>query len=146
MVSNELTKVGTEAGKKMLAAIGVDFPEKALGLQYKFVYRQYSREQEKGYWLLLGLWAKAFNEPGVTNEDFHQYVCQQVFGEFLVTTPDGYTKERPIRTTTTRWDAAEQRYIRDKLKDDQYSILIEQTYRIAAEGGVILPELEREEG
>lgn len=100
-------------------------------------------QQNAALWLLYSEWLRQRPMTGVTPEDLHQWVCCHQFGRIEREYPDGRIDWIPLRTTTKVWDHDAKRYRRKKLSREDESALIEAVYRYAAEGGVVLPEIER---
>ena len=137
-----MNKIGTRQGKALFKAMNLPWDEKWLGIELVPIEPELTPSQNRGYWLLISAWLKMRPMRGVGREDLHRWVCCTHFGHIERELPDGRIDWIPIRTTTKIWDEDSNRYRRKKLRREQESGLIEFVYRTAAEGGVILPELE----
>lgn len=102
-----------------------------------------TEKQNAGLWWLYGQWIKfAHNRMhGISAEDLHLWACCKHFGYFEREFPDGRIDWIPLRTTTRVWDHDAKRYRRKNLPREDESALIDAVYRLAAEGGVVLPDL-----
>ena len=137
-------KLGTEESKEIFERHGWEWDLKWLGLELVPLAPELTPKQSRGYWLLLGKWLKIKPMPGVDKDDLHKWVCSKHFGHIERELPDGRIDWIPVRTTTKKWDEESKRYRRKILTRELESGLIEFVYRVAAEGGVVLPELKKE--
>ena len=107
---------------------------------------RHTDEQLRGYWLLINDWLKQATAKGqlrgVDPETLHKWVSSTHFGRIERELPDGTIDYIPLRTITSAWDEDIPGYRKKRLTVEQFTDLIEFVYRTAAEGGIVLPELE----
>jgi len=106
-----------------LQSLKLESPKQVCISNYK---QNKTKEQESSFHMLCGIFG---NETGYTKDEIKEMVKKHVLGTTVVSIA-GYEQE------VTRPSS--------KAKRDEYSELIEGTYRLAAEAGVLLPELRRE--
>ncbi len=149
-------RIGSDAiGRRILRTIdqlmprlGIDMEallEAPLGCEVTIdvIRPQYTSDQERGFHFLLSEWLKLKPMPGVDKDALKKWVLSNHFGHIEAELPDGRIDWIPLRTTTRAWSHENKRYGPQKLPREQYSELIEYVYRAAAEGNVVLPELEK---
>jgi len=141
-----VNRLGTKIARHLYEAQGWAWNPAWLGVECIPIEPELTPKQQRGYWKLLSEWLKLNPMRGVDREDLHKWVCCTHFGHIERELPDGRIDWIPIRTTTKVWIEDENRYKRRRLSREKESDLIDFVYRAAAEGGVILPELESENG
>lgn len=101
-----------------------------------------SDEQRAGWHWLLGQWLEL--DPGVAKsaEALKTFLLTAKFGAVKVTDDAGNEAYLPLRRTTQEWSWDIPGYKRKLLPKALYVELIDFTYNLAAEDGVILPPLE----
>ena len=99
-------------------------------------------EQRAGFHWLLSEWLKI--DPGVARnlEDLKTKVLIAKFGAAKVTDQHGNEALIPLRRTTQLWDWDLPGYKKKLLSKALYVELIDFAYNVAADDGIILPELE----
>jgi len=135
------------AGRQLDMTVAKLFPE-AVALPLGIVLsaepakEHQTDEQRSGWHWLLGEWLKL--DPGVapTAEKLKTKLLIGRFGAATVTDQYGNVTFIPLRRTTQIWDWDMGGYRRKLLSRALYVELIDFTYRMASEDGVILPELE----
>ena len=136
-------KFGTIAGKEVCKALGIEFKEGSLGVEVDFIKPQFSRSQQCGHWFLLSTWIE-MSDLTVTSEKLHQWCLGKHFGYIERELPDNRIDWMPTRTTTKIYDHDAGRYKYKKMTRTLYAEYIETIYRLAAEGGIELPTLEKQ--
>jgi len=101
-----------------------------------------SDEQRDGFHVLLDKWMKMDRGISFTKEMLKTRIYIVHFGAAKLTGWSGQEELIPVRTTTRIWDYDKKRYQRKLLSVEQYSELIEFTYRVAAQDGTVLPALD----
>lgn len=135
------------AGAQLQMTVARIFPEAAelpLGivLSAEPVKEHQTDEQRAGFHWLLSEWIAV--DPGVARnlEDLKTRVLIAKFGAAKVTDAHGNEAFIPVRRTTQVWDWDAPGYKRKLLSKALYVELIDLTYKLASEDGVILPEME----
>ena len=132
-----------------LSAEFADLPDAALGVEITAIpiKPRHTDEQISGYWLLITEWLKIAQGQrkliNVDKETLHRWVCATHFGRIERQLPDGSVDSIPFRTITSVWSDDQRRYKKQRLTVELFTDLIEYIYRTAAEGGVVLPDLEK---
>lgn len=120
--------------------MGVDVVVKPVKLRY-------TREEENGFHWLLRQWVKMENGNSTekAEQDKKDYVLMKYFGFIHLFDKHGNDVWLPARTTTRQWQwGSKPGYVPCKLSKSDYAELIDATKRMAADDGVVLPELEKE--
>lgn len=149
-------KLGTTDARNLLHEIGTMFRhlkpqiEKldlraGLYLDIEPVKPESTDDQREGFHVLLNYWIGMDPRLTISTEDLKEAVCKAMWGVVRLVGPGGQEKLIAARRTTRKWDTDRKRYVRSTLTREEYSALIEFVYRMAAEDGIVLPELERED-
>lgn len=148
------TKFGGKAAKEIIEVIcrhdrfnaekWVNLLKGPLGVSFegKTIKQKYTRQEEKGLHWLLAQWIKRSGMT-VDIERLKHDVCKVVYGVAVQTSFGGQETHVPLRTTTKKWDVTEGRYTASPLDVEGYAHLMERIYQLAADDGIVLPELER---
>lgn len=135
------------SGKQLEMTVARIFPEAkdlplGIVLSADPVREHQTDKQRAGWHWLLSEWIAI--DPTVARglEDLKTKVLIAHFGAAKVTDGHGNEAFIPVRRTTQSWSWNRPGYKRDLLSKSAYIDLIDATYRIAAEDGVVLPDLE----
>lgn len=135
------------AGRQLQMTVAKIFPEAVdlpLGivLSAEPVREHQTDEQRAGFHWLLSEWIAIDPDVARGAEDLKTRVLIAKFGAAKVTDSHGNEAFIPVRRTTQIWDWDAPGYKRKLLSRALYVELIDLTYKLAAEDGVILPEME----
>ncbi len=100
-------------------------------------------DQREGFHVLLDHWLRMDPRITISKEDMKEAVCKAFWGVVRLVGPGGQEKLIAARRTTRKWDTDRKRYVRSSLSREEYSALIEFVCGMAAQDGIVLPELER---
>lgn len=104
---------------------------------------QSSPEQRKGFHALLDDWWSMDPGVAVDTEALKDKVCRAMWGVCRIETKHGKEAFVTARRTTRKWDVDLKKYVPAPLSKADYSALIDFTYRMAADDGVVLPDNEK---
>jgi hypothetical protein len=135
------------AGQQLQMPVARVFPESVemplgITLWYDENKERQTDEQRSGWHWLLSEWLRL--DPGVAKnlEQLKTRVLIAKFGAAKVTDTHGNETLIPLRRTTQIWDWDRSGYRRKLLSRTLYIDLIDETYRLAAQDGIVLPILE----
>lgn len=148
-------KIGTQDARNLINEISKSFrhlrPQlekldlrSGLYVDLEPVEPESTDDQREGFHVLLDHWMRMDPRITATKDELRHYICTVHFGVAVKRLPGGQEIHIPARTTTKRWDHDRKRYFPAALPRDDYSALIDLVYRMAAEDGIVLPELERD--
>lgn len=137
------------AGAQLDMTVSRLFPEAAnlpLGiiLSAEPVKEHQTDQQRAGFHWLLSQWLELAPDVARNLEDLKTKILMAKFGVAKVTDEHGNEALIPVRRTTQEWSWEKPGYKRKLLSKALYVELIDFTYNMAAEDGIILPELEPE--
>lgn len=135
------------AGNQLDMTIARVFPEAkdlplGIVLSAEPVKARRTDQQNDGWHWLLSQWLEM--DPGIARdlEQLKTKVLIAHFGAAKVTDSHGNEAFIPVRRTTQAWDWNLPGYKRSLLSRSAFIDLIDATYRLASEDGLILPDLE----
>ena len=119
--------------------------EWVLGAQISIVEAKDAQSdlQRKGFHLLLTWWIEMAGKNMRGFEALKTDVLKVQWGVIKVIDSHGNEHFAPLKRTSTEWSWDSMSYIEKPCTKEQYSDLIETVYRMAAEDGIILPELDQ---
>lgn len=135
------------AGPQLDMAVSRIFPEAkelplGIVLSAEPVKEHQTDEQRAGFHWLLSQWLELDPHVARNLERLKTKVLMAKFGAAKVTDQAGNETFIPLRRTTQQWDWELPGYRRKLLSKALYVELIDETYRLAAEDGIVLPEME----
>lgn len=137
------------AGRQLDMTVARIFPEAkelplGIVLSAEPVREHQTDQQRESFHLLLSWWLDL--DPGVAKnlEQLKTKVLMAKFGAARVEDTHGNVTFIPLRRTTQIWDWDRPGYKRKLLSKALYIELIDFTYQMASEDGVVLPELDPE--
>ena len=143
-------KVYGNRAHRLLGWLSKAFPEEdwdlalPLEIEVSGAVEEYTRQEEKGFHWLLNRWLERDKRiENFDQEDLKEWICAKVWGEIRKVDPDGQSLYLASRRTTRVFDHDKGGYVKKPLSVEGYAFLIDETYRLATEHGITLPEMEK---
>lgn len=106
------------------------------------IHPDYTRQEEKGFHWLLSQWRR--HDPKITSsiDDLKTDVLKACYGVVRTVSFGGQEHYKPARRTTEKFNVDTGKYEHDRLSREAYAELIDFVYRLAAQDGTVLPDLD----